>query len=163
MKGHYYNRDYGSAYEALLQSVLGCCYAEWRTAHNGGTGSISVDCAHIPCDQTKRGPAVRLPCDVYGASVASVATAADGARNKRNSGRPQATSTATRTTTAATRCQYKYERSLVAHLSPEDAPLVANAAKKMFCIYTDYCDGKLKGGRYNLRTGERQRMKSAAE
>lgn len=75
----------------------------------------------------------RLPCQIYGADIGSTIL------DRRQGTHP---------------CQYLYGKSLIGHLRPEDRPLVATALKRMFCMYTDYCEGPLKGKEsYNLRWG----------
>ena len=75
-----------------------------------------------------------LPCQVFGADLASTKKGYKAHEAKHS-------------------CQYQYPSSVVAQLAPRDRPFAPSALKRMFCMYTDYCDGSLKGTGYNLRHG----------
>jgi len=128
------NTDQAAAfvYELRLQHVINCCSSTGQATAAERLGD-AVACERIPCDQLPGGDVRRLACDVYGASIGGEGPSRQGHHMRVS-------------------CPYVYEHSRVAHLLPEDRPLSSNAAKKMFCIYTDDCDGKLKQGRYNLKS-----------
>eukprot|EP00873_Tetraselmis_striata_P043152 jgi/Tetstr1/463416/TSEL_000721.t1 len=128
------NMDQAAAfvYELRLQHVINCCSSTGQATAAERWGD-AIACERIPCDQLPGGDVRRLACDVYGASIGGEGPSRQGHHTRVS-------------------CPYVYEHSRVAHLLPEDRPLSSNAAKKMFCIYTDDCDGKLKQGRYNLKS-----------